>query len=456
MQEQKQSSYLYASYSPRDLSRIRPILDELGSSGSCVRYAGEHADPTEAGEIAMQIDGADAVICFITESFVASTACRREITFAQSHGKRVIDVYMNEAPLSDGMAMQLVLDEAIHRCDFKSDGDLIRALTSLLGDAGRGSPSTDDDCARSHEKADGARQKKPTVQARLTAKQYNGSMPFAYVCYEKADEPSVAPIIDALSGGGVRVRYSYIDAAVTDKRLRDADCLITFISSSALHGTELARLLSLAESEGKRLLNVYLEDVSLDGGMEMALGLAQAIFKNRFKSTGAFCDALLNAEMLTPYRAIQQKKKEAPAAKKIRTPHRTYKKKRRSLIPTAKRNAIAVRSAALIMLLYAAIGPLTMHLTSSNYPGFWLFLLYNTIPLPMLTLICKAIRGYTDSGEVTTEMFGYGIAGILLALILTPFFVHTTGVVILKILIAIGVNVIPTVISLIILAAGEL
>ncbi len=109
--------YAFASFAEDDRELISPILSELTDRGFRIKYREEQ----DFESIAAQITGASCVISFITDAYVSSSACRRELTFTQTKERPMLDIYVKDVALTDGMIMQLGLNQAIYKQRFASD-----------------------------------------------------------------------------------------------------------------------------------------------------------------------------------------------------------------------------------------------------------------------------------------------------------------------------------------------
>lgn len=279
------------------------------------------------------------------------------------------------------------------------------------------------------------------------------SISHIFISFSPDDYEKVIPIIDTMAAHGYRVWYENINGEettpeITASRLAEAECVMTFITESYVKSQKCRRELTFAQDKQKDLIDVYLENVKLSDGMMMQLGLNQAIYKERYANENAFYEELFNTNILKDFK--NKPKKKAESAKAAESPLPTSKKEEPK-IPSV--SLINLKIPSYVMVSYGAIAPLVMHFTSLNYSGFWSFVFYNSIPLIILSLLSSLLRKL--SPDVDCDSLLYGIFGLLIALVVTPFFVHTTEVVILKILITVGLNLIPAFVSLIILSLNE-
>jgi hypothetical protein len=78
---------------------------------------------------------ADLMIAFISNAFMASDNCRKEMSYALSKKKKVINIFLEETALSPGMELQLGNIFAIMKYTYPSEGYFYSKLygAELLG-----------------------------------------------------------------------------------------------------------------------------------------------------------------------------------------------------------------------------------------------------------------------------------------------------------------------------------
>lgn len=145
---------------------------------------------------------------------------------------------------------------------------------------------------------------------------YNGREPYIFISYAHKDSATVLPIVEGLAAHGFRVWY---DAGIEvgsewpeyiAEHLCDSGCVIAFITEAALGSQNCRREINFAIDRRKQMLAVYLEEVELSVGMQMQLGTLQALFRDGYKDTAAFLEALCAAQLLAPCR---NEAEQAPA-----------------------------------------------------------------------------------------------------------------------------------------------
>lgn len=121
---------------------------------------------------------------------------------------------------------------------------------------------------------------------------YKGDQPYIFISYAHADARKVYPIIKKLQEDGFRVWYddgidpgTEWDQSIADS-IRGCSYFFAFLSRSYLQSENCKDEMNFARDSNpapKRLL-LYLEDVRLDGGMELRQSRIQAIHCHKYQS----------------------------------------------------------------------------------------------------------------------------------------------------------------------------
>ncbi len=107
--------YIFISYSHRDTERVLPIIDRLILEGYRVWYDDGISPGTEWPEvIAQHLDGCELFISFISNSYMDSFNCKREIDFAVRKRKRFLVVYLEETQLPLGVELQISTVQSVN------------------------------------------------------------------------------------------------------------------------------------------------------------------------------------------------------------------------------------------------------------------------------------------------------------------------------------------------------
>ena len=100
--------YVFISYAHADEQAVGSVLENLERNG--VRFW--YDDGIEAGSewpeyIAARLAAADTMIAFVSNAYAASDNCRKELHYAVTKGIRTINVFLEDAALTPGMALQI-------------------------------------------------------------------------------------------------------------------------------------------------------------------------------------------------------------------------------------------------------------------------------------------------------------------------------------------------------------
>ncbi len=106
--------YLFISYSHRDTAKVYPILDALHDK----KYRIWYDESCENGndfrdELRHRIEGASAVVLFVSKSSMTSPFCGMEIIVARENGKRLYPIYLDDAT-SVPPAFEILLSNTHH------------------------------------------------------------------------------------------------------------------------------------------------------------------------------------------------------------------------------------------------------------------------------------------------------------------------------------------------------
>ena len=135
-------------------------------------------------------------------------------------------------------------------------------------------------------------------------KVYEGKEPYIFVSYAHKDSQRVLPIVRALQEQGFRVWYDAGIEAGTEwpeyiaEHLVNSQTFLAFISKASLDSHNCYREINFAIDQRKPHLVIYLEDVKLSVGMQMQLGVMQAMFRTRHSSEASFLEELCSSRVL--------------------------------------------------------------------------------------------------------------------------------------------------------------
>lgn len=133
---------------------------------------------------------------------------------------------------------------------------------------------------------------------------YQGEQRYIFVSYAHKDSDLVWPIIRRMQQDGCRIWYDEgIDPGTEwdqniASHVEGCGYFIAFLSPNYLDSENCKDELNYARDLGKDRLLVYLEDVTLPGGMAMRLNRLQAVFWNRYENKDEFYAKLYAAQGL--------------------------------------------------------------------------------------------------------------------------------------------------------------
>ena len=102
------SPYLFVSYAHRDSERVLPFIEELDRNNYRLWYdAGINVGANWPEVVASHLLNSRKVIFFISEAFLNSQNCIREVNYAVAERKDMVCVLMDDVSLPEDLAMQL-------------------------------------------------------------------------------------------------------------------------------------------------------------------------------------------------------------------------------------------------------------------------------------------------------------------------------------------------------------
>ena len=121
--------YIFISYSHKDADDVLTVINALEKKGFRIWFdAGVEAGSEWPEYIASHLRKSACILAFISPNFASSLNCRRELTFAQDLNIPMLNVYLSEVQLSDGLRMQLGLNQCLFKSKFSSQKDFEDAL----------------------------------------------------------------------------------------------------------------------------------------------------------------------------------------------------------------------------------------------------------------------------------------------------------------------------------------
>ena len=126
-----EEDYLFISYSHKDSEIVIPILEKLEEAGYRIWFD-EGIDPgSEWPEtIADHLNRASVCVGFITENYLNSQNCRRELNFALKKQIPFLAIMLEDVKMSLGVEMQLSAYQAIYKYKLPSDEKFFEKFNS--------------------------------------------------------------------------------------------------------------------------------------------------------------------------------------------------------------------------------------------------------------------------------------------------------------------------------------
>ena len=100
--------YIFLSYAHADSAAVMAIAARLQEAGCRIWYDGGIELGSEWPEyIAAHLDGAAVMLAFLSNAYVRSDNCRKEMHFAQTRKISTVNIFLEETALTPGMEMQI-------------------------------------------------------------------------------------------------------------------------------------------------------------------------------------------------------------------------------------------------------------------------------------------------------------------------------------------------------------
>ncbi len=189
----------------------------------------------------------------------------------------------------------------------------------------------------------------------------NESHPYIFISYSHRNNEKVFQILDRLYKERYNIWYDIGIVPGTDwdtniaEHISECTYFIAFISEEYLASSNCRDEINYARDIEKKMVLVYLSEVSLPSGMSMRLNRLQAIHRINYPDDEAFYQKLFSSEGLDECRLTEEQMSESPEIRKSVT---VSSRKNRNLLPW-----IACTAAAIILIITAAI---IISVTSAN------------------------------------------------------------------------------------------
>lgn len=114
--------YIFVSYAHADNDKVLPILSDMHRRGYNIWYDEGIEVGSEWQEcIASHLADAHLVVAFISNAYMRSDNCRREMHYAQSKKIKTINIFVEETALTPGMELQIGNIFALMKYTYPSD-----------------------------------------------------------------------------------------------------------------------------------------------------------------------------------------------------------------------------------------------------------------------------------------------------------------------------------------------
>lgn len=124
-----EQSYVFISYAHANSDKVLPTINAMKNSGIHIWYDDGIVAGSEWPEfIAEKVVNCQKFVLFVSNAYLNSQNCKRELNFAISRKKEILSIFLEDANLSPGMEMQLGSYQAIFRNRFLSDADFFASV----------------------------------------------------------------------------------------------------------------------------------------------------------------------------------------------------------------------------------------------------------------------------------------------------------------------------------------
>lgn len=114
--------YIFISYAHADDDAVLPIVSDMHRRGYNIWYDEGIEVGSEWQEcIASHLADAHLVVAFISNAYMRSDNCRREMHYAQSKKIKTINIFVEETALTPGMELQIGNIFALMKYTYPSD-----------------------------------------------------------------------------------------------------------------------------------------------------------------------------------------------------------------------------------------------------------------------------------------------------------------------------------------------
>ena len=352
--------YVYLCYDKNDLSLAITILTALEEKGISVLTPSTNLDDgLWAEETQSLIENALIFMPIVTQNFVESPRCRKEVHFADALSKQMVTLFMQKTPLKYGLALLLTAEQAIESYHFNDTNDFLTALLTskpienLLNStnesvtqsafseyllyfinqqycspeelATRFNVST----AKAYKVVDYMLESgfisepdehgisKPQItqfglellyfknKLGVSLKQLDAENSYIFISYAHKNSDAVLPILHSLQEDKIKVWFDEgIEVgsewpATLQQKISECALFMPFISKDFVESKNCKKEVFLANSLNLKMLPVFLEECELKYGLELQLAQAERVYKKDYQTEYAFKHSLANHPSVT-------------------------------------------------------------------------------------------------------------------------------------------------------------
>ena len=123
------SKFVFISYAHKDSAAVLPCVNAMKKSNISLWYdEGIQAGSEWPEFIAEKVEDCTKFVLFISNAYLESQNCKRELNFAISRKKEILSIFLEDVRLSPGVEMQLGTYQAIHKNRFPGEQPFIDSL----------------------------------------------------------------------------------------------------------------------------------------------------------------------------------------------------------------------------------------------------------------------------------------------------------------------------------------
>ena len=109
-------NYIFVSYCHQDKDRVLPVIKRLSENGARIWYdRGIHPGSEWPEIVAGRLENCTVFMVFLSNNYICSQNCIREIHFAVAKNKQLLSVMLEPVSLTPGVEMQLCVSQAVHK-----------------------------------------------------------------------------------------------------------------------------------------------------------------------------------------------------------------------------------------------------------------------------------------------------------------------------------------------------